>query len=86
MKIRVATIPPPRRAVAKPIAIKMKTATLISSRAMSRGECIEARLIELATLDEKTHVAAGTVAILRVVDSRPGTENGLSAPGREGLH
>ena len=59
--------------------LKVRTEKVISSRAVSPGESIEARLEEDLELDDKTTVPAGAKAILRVIDSQPGIANGQSA-------
>ncbi len=59
--------------------LKVRTEKVISTRAVSPGDSIEARLEEDLELDDKTTVPAGAKAILRVIDSQPGIANGQSA-------
>ena len=56
--------------------LKVRLEKVISSRAVSPGDSIEARLEEDLELDDKTTVPAGAKAIVRVIDSQPGIENG----------
>ena len=59
--------------------IKVRTARLISSRAVSPGERLEAVLAEPLVVEGKTNLPAGATVILSVVDSKPGITLGPPA-------
>jgi hypothetical protein len=59
--------------------IKIRTASLISSRAVAPGERIEVELAEPLEVEGTTKIPAGATAVLSVVDSKPGVPLGTAS-------
>src|SRR5262245_48830248 len=59
--------------------IKIRAARLISSRAVSPGDRIEVELAEPLEVHGQTKVPAGAIAVLSVVDAKPGVPLGAGS-------
>jgi hypothetical protein len=71
-----ASIPRDGNYVPAGTVIKVRTASLISSRAVAPGERIEVELAEPLEVEGRTRIPAGAAAVLSVVDSKPGVPLG----------
>jgi hypothetical protein len=72
----LVTLPADGNYVPAGTVIKVKTARMISTRAVAPGERIEVELAEPLEVQGQTKIPAGAIAILSVVDSRPGVAAG----------